>query len=581
MWASLIACGAGAVTSISIARNATSPALGTLDLLYWIASGADPLASLAAVFSGLSGGYSIWQLFQRQPPSKGDLEFLVERALDSASGRQAELSAKVIETHQKSEHRDGLTRQLLTGDILERLKVALRAGALGDGERAELIEAVASSLQSISPGDSRVADDFAEAVGTLASSNLAEDRNRAAKVVEGKIDEAARSLLKGHSNSPDAAFRARLAAHLYQPFDVEKATKAREAAVQKDPLDCLGWADLAAAYRKIGNLRDARDAAITATKRARGPWDRFIVEYELACISYANYDVGGCLAQLEAAATFYEKIEEPNKIKPTNQRFVSDFHNLQGLALLCFRDYKEANEAFKSSEIILERLCKRHPTSWRYALDLGWLKHLRSDAALRLGDISEARELSAIAISNYEPESEKNSSSMASLGDIYRLRFQIERTADEIATALEYLKKSIVALETSAEDDPENIITKESLCRSYYEMAEYKFGRNDVLNSRIYAARSLFLQDTLVKMQPSNNGYRYELYVTYILIGRINGKENNPRVALEWFEKAEIGLNELKSQGQDDPIIDDTFNDLSDFINMAYDHMADSMGRLD
>lgn len=550
LWAGLTAMIAGSVTAISTARSSigsSSPDL--LELTQWIVSGNDLLASLAAIFAGLSGGYSIWQLFQRPAATLEDVGEIIDKQASDTNRQISHISEEIAAARSSSENRDSTIYRLLSGDLIARLKVALEAGALGATERAELVELLATSIQSHTAASRRVAVHFAAAVSNLAGSSDPLDRSRAYEAIDGDAVAAADSLMRGLGTSPaQAALRAKLAASLYAPFDTAKAIKASRAALARNPSDSLAWADLAAGYRRVREFAKAQTAARKAIKTAKDDWHRFVAEYEWAATLLELFDASAARTHLELASSYANAFSSKNSLTPADKRQLACFYLTLADVNAVTGHTKEGKRNSLDAIRIFRSLVKRYPRAKIYKEDLSWSLHRLSKAECELGRPDEARRLSDESITicnNLIANTPQDDFLLSNLGAIYNDRHKIELEGGENKQAFKYVELALLTLKRAVELNSSSRASQERLATAYGQMAEIRLDAGDMAAAEQFTLESLGIRSALARRYPSSHGYQYDCAIDYVLLAEISKAAGLLQNSLMWLKKAAPILERL------------------------------------
>jgi tetratricopeptide (TPR) repeat protein len=193
------------------------------------------------------------------------------------------------------------------------LEGARGSPATGEDMKAvlEKLSALEARLAADPEVSERVASDFAATARELAQSSDPAEREAGAQIAAGKPVEAADRLMKAvGAEKVRTAGRARQAARIYAPFDVERAKAAYGVALDLDPSDATTWIELSRLHSKSGALAEARRCAERALQVAALPADRISAHNLLGDLATARGDTAAAERCFEAASGLAEQLIE-------------------------------------------------------------------------------------------------------------------------------------------------------------------------------------------------------------------------------------------------------------------------------
>jgi tetratricopeptide (TPR) repeat protein len=339
-------------------------------------SGADVVASGSAVLAAFMAGYAIYEMFKPDPATPTDVQKIVETAATQTNARIDEVGGQIVLEGQASEERDKLTHRLVSGELHERVTVAVEADLLDEQQLTRIYEAAAKKLGL--EGAQRATENIIEAA-TRSSDEVQQ------LLADGKFAEAGEAQRKlAEAGDAEQAQRWRDTASIFVLTSITKAISAYARAVDLDPSDFRTWIELSRLHRAAGSLPEARRTAEAALQHVGDDYDRMVAEGELGDVAVAEGQLPLAARHFTSAMQASRAIADAAPDDLNLQRQLSVIHNKLGDVARAQGDLAGARTAYAASLAIAERLAASDPGN------AGWQRDL-SVSHIKLGDVSEAQ----------------------------------------------------------------------------------------------------------------------------------------------------------------------------------------------
>jgi tetratricopeptide (TPR) repeat protein len=509
-----------------------------------ILSGTDLLASGSAAFAAFSAFYAIYEIFKPDPATKKDIN------KDGRITREGleHLSRQGVAEGQASEDRDKLTHRLVSGELHERVTVAVEADLLNEEQLNGIYKAAAKKLDR--EGTHSSTENIIEAA--VRSSDEVQQL-----LADGKSAEAGEAQLKlAEAGDARQAQCWRDTARILKSVSITKAITAYNRATFLDSRDFRTWIELSRLHQEAGSLSDAYQSATESLKHAQDDFDRMVAENMAGDIAIAE-------GQLQSAARRYQAGLKAARavlaVDPDNrgrQREVSVSHNRLGDVAVALGDLAGARSDYSASLAIFERIASQDEGNAEGQRDLSVSYDRLGNVAVVQGDLVGARaayETSRAIRDRLAAQDKDNAQWQRDLSVSYDKLGDVAVDEGDLAGARAAYGASLVIFERLAASDPGNAGWQRDLSVSYGKIGDVAVALGDVAGARTAYAASLAIFERLAASDPGNAGWQRDLFVSYYNLAQLAEASGDVAGAIREFEAGEAILVALIARVGDHP----------------------------